>query len=117
MAEYEKFTFDQGSDIAVELELVDINGNYKNLTNYSAAAQMKKNFNSDSADTTTFAVAITDPTRGYLTLTLTNAQTSALKVGSYVYDVEISYEDSSNNTIIERILEGKIRVNPNVTDI
>ena len=44
MAEYEKFTFDQGSDIAVELELVDINGNYKNLTNYSAAAQMKKNF-------------------------------------------------------------------------
>ena len=33
MAEYEKFTFDQGSDVAVELELVDITGNYKNLAN------------------------------------------------------------------------------------
>lgn len=117
MAEYEKFTFDQGSDIAIELELVDINGNYKNLTNYSAAAQMKRNYNSDSSDTTTFTAAVTDPVRGGLTLSLTNIQTSVLKVGSYVYDVEISYQDSSSNTIIERILEGKIRVNPNVTDI
>lgn len=117
MAEYEKFTFDQGSDIAVELELVDLNDNPKNLTNYSVAAQMKKNFNSDSADTTTFTSAITFPTRGILLLTLTNTQTSALKVGSYVYDVEISHQDSSDNTIIERVLEGKIRVNPNVTEI
>jgi len=117
MAEYEKFTFDQGADIAIELELVDVNNNYKNLTNYSVAAQMKKNFNSDSADTTTFSAAITDATHGILVLTLTNAQTSALKVGSYVYDVEISHQDSSSNTIIERVLEGKIRVNPNVTGI
>jgi len=116
MAEYEKFTFDQGSDIAVELELVDQNNNYKNLTNYDVNAQMKKNFNSDSSETTTFSAAVTDATRGILVLTLTNEQTSALKVGSYVYDVEISHEDSSGNTIIERVLEGKIRVSPNVTD-
>jgi hypothetical protein len=117
MAEYEKFTFDQGSDIALELELVDVNGNPKNLTNFSAAAQMKRNFNSDSADTTTFAAALSDPTGGVLTLSLTNIQTSALKVGSYVYDVEISYVDSNGSTVIERVLEGKIRVNPNVTGV
>ena len=117
MAEYEKFTFDQGSDIALELELVDVNGNPKNLTNFSAAAQMKRNFNSDSADTTTFAAALSDPTGGILTLSLTNIQTSALKVGSYVYDVEISYVDSNGSTVIERVLEGKIRVNPNVTGV
>jgi ssDNA-binding replication factor A large subunit len=116
MAEYEKFTFDQGSDIAVELELVDQNNNYKNLTNYDVNAQMKKNFNSDSSETTIFSAAVTDATRGILVLTLTNEQTSALKVGSYVYDVEISHQDSSSNTIIERVLEGKIRVSPNVTD-
>lgn len=115
MAEYEKFTLDQGTDVAIELELVDNNNNPKNLTNYSAAAQMKRNFNSDSSDTHDFSCAITDPLQGVLTLSLTNTQTSALKVGSYVYDVEISYEDSSANTIIERVLEGKIRVNPNVT--
>ena len=115
MAEYEKFDIDKGSDIAIQLELVDVNNNKKNLTDYSAAAKMKRTFNSDSSDTTTFGAAITDPTDGFITLSLTNAQTSALKVGSYVYDVEISYQDSAINTIIERVLEGKIRVNPNVT--
>jgi len=115
MAEYEKFTIDQGSDIAIQLELVDQNNNKKNLTSYSAAAKMKRTFNSDSSDTTSFAAAVTDATDGILTLSLTNSQTSALKVGSYVYDVEISFVDSSANTIIERVLEGKIRVNPNVT--
>jgi hypothetical protein len=115
MAEYEKFTIDQGSDIAIQLELVDQNNNKKNLTSYSAAAKMKRTFNSDSSDTTSFSAAVTDATDGIVTLSLTNSQTSALKVGSYVYDVEISFVDSSANTIIERVLEGKIRVNPNVT--
>ena len=118
MAEYEKFTFDKGSDIAVQLELIDLSQNPKNLTNYNAAAKMKRNYNSDSDDTTDFAVAINTPaTDGIITLSLTNQQTDALRVGNYVYDVEISYQDSSSNTIIERILEGKIRVNPNVTGI
>lgn len=115
MAEYEKFDIDQGSDIAIQLDLVDQNNNKKDLTNFSAAAKMKRTFNSDSSDTTTFSAAITDADDGVLTLSLTNAQTSALKVGTYVYDVEISFQDSANNTIIERVLEGKIRVHPNVT--
>jgi len=115
MAEYEKFDIDQGSDIAIQLDLVDQNNNKKDLSNYSAAAKMKRTFNSDSSDTTTFTAAITDADDGILTLSLTNAQTSALKVGTYVYDVEISFQDSASNTIIERVLEGKIRVHPNVT--
>ena len=115
MAEYEKFDIDQGSDIAIQLDLVDQNNNKKDLANFSAAAKMKRTFNSDSSDTTTFSAAVTDADDGILTLSLTNAQTSALKVGTYVYDVEISFQDSANNTIIERVLEGKIRVHPNVT--
>jgi len=116
MAEYEKFTFDKGSDIAIQLELVDFTGNAKDLTDYDASAKMKRNFNSDSDDTTDFAVAINSPaTDGIVTLSLTNTQTDALKVGNYVYDVQISFVDSNNSTIIERILEGKIRVNPSVT--
>lgn len=115
MAEYEKFDIDQGSDIAIQLDLVDQNNNKKNLTDFSAAAKMKRTFNSDSSDTTTFSAAITDADDGVVTLSLTNAQTSALKVGTYVYDVEISFQDSASNTIIERVLEGKIRVHPNVT--
>lgn len=114
MAEYEKFTIDQGSDIAIQLELTDATGNIKDLTNYSAEAKLKRNFNSDSSDTTDFTIAIT-PAEGIVTLSLTNTQTDALKVGNYVYDVEISFVDSNSSTIIERVLEGKIRVSPSVT--
>ena len=116
MAQYEYFTFDQGSDIAVELHLQDANGNKKNLTNYSGAATMKRSYSSDSADTQFFDFAIqSPPTDGVVTLSLTNAQTDAMEAGKYVYDVEISYVDSNSNTIIERILEGKIDLTPSVT--
>lgn len=116
MAQYEYFTFDQGSDIAVELHLVDASGNKKNLTNYSGAATMKKSYSSDSSDTQAFDFAIqAPPTDGIVTISLTNAQTDALDAGKYVYDVEISYTDSNDNTIIERILEGKIDLTPSVT--
>ena len=116
MAEYEKFTFDKGSDIAIQLDLVDASGNPKNLTNYSAAAKMKRNYNSTDSDTLEFAAAINVPeTDGILTLSLTNVQTDTLKVGNYVYDAEISFVDSNGSTVVERILEGKIRVSPSVT--
>jgi len=116
MAEYEKFTFDKGSDIAIQLDLTDASGNPKDLTNYSAAAKMKRNYNSTDSDTLTFIASINvPPTDGIVTLSLTNAQTDTLKVGNYVYDAEISFTDDSGSTIVERILEGKIRVSPSVT--
>jgi len=116
MAQYEQFTIDQGSDVAIELHLVDASGNPKNLDGYTGAATMKRNYNSDSDDTTSFAFAInTPPADGIITLSLTNTQTDALRSGRYVFDAEIQYTDSNDNDIIERILEGKIVVAPAVT--
>lgn len=117
MAQYEEFTIDQGADIAIEIKCIDPETNSaKNLTNHSVSAKLKKNYNSDSADTTTFTSIVAAPaTAGIITISLTNAQTDLLKAGRYVYDVELSFVDSSNNTIIERILEGRIQVTPSVT--
>jgi len=116
MAHYEDITIDQGSDVAIEIHLQDANSLVKDLTNYSAAAKLKKTYNSDSDDTTDFASIITSPaTDGIIAMSLTNTQTGLLKAGRYVYDVEISHLDSESNTIIERILEGQIEVTPSVT--
>jgi hypothetical protein len=117
MANYEDLTFDQGADVSVELHLVDPDGSKKNLTGFSVAAKMKRGYNSDSADTVDFNTTVTTPAvDGIITLSLTNEQTDALNTrGRYVYDVEISFEDSDGNTIIERVLEGKIKVSPSVT--
>lgn len=115
MAQYEEFTIDQGADVAIELHLVDKNDAIKNLSGHTVAAKLKKNYNSDSSDTTDFTTAVTSNANGTALLSLTNSQTNALKVGRYVYDVELSFIDSSGTTIIERILEGRIQVSPSVT--
>lgn len=116
MAQYEEFTIDQGADAAIEIHLVGANGAAKDLTDHSIAAKMKRTFNSDSDDTTIFNAIVSAPaTDGIATLSLTNTQTDALRAGRYVYDVEMSYVDSDDNTIIERVLEGKILVTASVT--
>ena len=115
MATYEEITIDQGSDVTIQLELIDENGAKKDLAGHSVAAKMKKNYNSGDSDTTAFSSIITNPNNGLVNLTLTNTQTDALKAGRYVYDVELSFQDSSSNTIVERILEGRIQVTPSVT--
>ena len=118
MAHYEDLTIDQGTDVAVEIHLVDREtGGKKNLQGYAVQAKMKKNYESDSDDTVDFlAMIYTPPEEGIVLLSLTNQQTDALSPKRrYVYDVEISFQDSDGNTIIERVLEGKVNVTPSVT--
>ena len=112
---YEDITIHQGTDVAIELHLVkESDGTAFDLTNYSAAAKMKRNYNSGDSDTLAFSCAVSG-LDGIVTLSLTNVQTDTLKVGNYVYDAEISYTDTNDNIIVERILEGKIRVSPSMT--
>ena len=115
MAQYEEFTIDQGADVTIELNLVDENDGAKNLEGYSIAAKLKKNYNSSDSDTTSFTTIISNASNGIASLSLNNTQTNALKAGRYVYDVELSFQDSDGDTIVERILEGRIQVSPSVT--
>jgi hypothetical protein len=116
MAQYEDITIDQGADVAIELHLINKDGSPKDLVNHSVAATMKRTYNSDSADTHTFNSIVAAPaSSGVATISLTNLQTAVLKSGQYVYDVELSFQDSGGDTIIERVLEGKILVTPSVT--
>lgn len=117
MADYEDFTIDQGADVAIEIHLKEQDGSAKDLTGYTVNSKMKRNYNADSDGTIDFSTAISSPTTsGIAILNLTNEETDQLvTTGRYVYDVELSFLDSDGNTIIERVLEGKIKVNPSVT--
>ena len=117
MAEYEDFTIDQGADVAIEIHLKEQDGSAKDLTAHTVTSKMKRNYNADSDGTVAFTTNIANPpSAGIAVLALTNTQTDALvTTGRYVYDVEISFVDEDNNIIIERVLEGKIKVNPSVT--
>ena len=116
MAQYEELTIDKGTDVTLQLELEDTNGNAKDLTNYTVAGKVKKTYNTSDSDATSFTAEVKAPaTGGVVNLSLTNTQTDALKAGRYVYDVEISFVDSDAQTVIERVLEGTITVTPSVT--
>ena len=114
MAQYEEFTIDQGTDVAIEIHCIDENGNTKDLSNHAVTAEIKKSYS--TIESISFNAIVANPSSaGIAVLSLTNVQTQALSKGRYVYDVELSFEDSSGETIIERILEGRIQVTPNVT--
>jgi len=117
MAYQEDITIDQGSDVTIEVHVDSADGTAKNLSGYTVSAKMKLNYNSDSADTTSFTGTVTNTTGGIFAITLTNIQTDALRPRKrYLYDVELSFLDSaSGTTIIERVLEGNIYVNPSIT--
>ena len=115
MAQFQEFTFDQGADTSIELHLVDKNGAAKNLSGHTVTAKIKKNYADSAGEATAFTVVNTNAAEGITTLSLTNSQTAALRTGRHVYDIELSFNDSSGNTIVERILEGRIQVTPQVT--
>ena len=54
----------------------------------------------------------TPTTNGQVTISLTDAQTSALESGKYVYDVNLSLPGGGTKT---RLVEGVATVNPSVS--
>lgn len=116
MAIYEEFTIDQGSDVAIQLDLINEDGSAKDLNNVAIRAKMKKTYSASDDSAVSFTGTIINPaSTGTATISLTNEQTSVLQTGRYVYDVELYFKDSNNQTYIERILEGRIQVTPSVS--
>lgn len=116
MAQEEFFTLDQGSDVAIECFIVKKDGNAKNIAGHTFNMKMKRTYNStDSADIQDWTTVVSDADNGVVTASLTNTETDALRKGKYVYDLEMSYDDSNGDSIIERVLQGQILVSPSVT--
>ena len=116
MAYREDFTINQGSDVAIQMYLVDEDDLPKNLLGYTLAAKLKPSFNADSDSTISFETSLGDDySSGIATILLTNLQTDTLTEPLYFYDVELSFIDSSGETFIERILEGRINISKSIT--
>jgi len=108
MASISNLTIDQGTTFNATISVVDDTGTAKNLTGFTGRAQLKRSYYTNT--NTAFTVTIDNPTEGEIDLSLTDTQTSALKAGRYVYDVEIV-----TTNYVERVVEGIITVYPEVT--
>ena len=104
-------TIDQGSDFAIDLTIKE-GGQLKDLTGYSARAQLRSTINSSTAVEEFICTVMNPSTSGKIKLELRNNQSSAISAGRYVYDLEIY---SSNDAIVKRLLKGEVILNPEVT--
>lgn len=108
MAQIQNIYIDQGTTFSLSVIVSDQNGDPKDLSDYTAAAQMRKSYYTNTS--IEFTADISLPLDGEVTISLTATQTSAIKAGRYVYDIEIANEDETL-----RVLEGIVVINPEVT--
>ncbi len=109
MAVVSNLAIDQGTTYSVTITVTDDTGSARNLTNYTPRAQMRRSYYTSA--NTAFAANVLNPSEGTITLDLTATQTSALKAGRYVYDLELV----SNTLTVERIVEGIVTIYPEAT--
>lgn len=116
MAHYEDLVIDQGTDVTVEVHLINADKSPKDLNGYSIAGKLAPSYDATDSDKTAFTASVLSPaTDGKVSLALSSAQTELLNPRKrYVYDVEITHNDGVND-VVERVLEGKITVTPSVT--
>ena len=102
---------DQGSTYSKLITVYANNGiDVENLTGWTPTAYVRKNYTS-TAKVTILATAQEPQTDGKIVMSLTAAQTAALKSGRYVYDLQITAAD----TTVIRVIEGIITIKPEVT--
>lgn len=109
MAAIFSFDIDQGTSFFMTLQPRSANGEFINLNGYGVRGQIRKSY--QSVNKVDFTTEITDATNGVFNISLTAAQTAAIKEGRNVYDIELF--DGSGQVI--RLMEGTITVNPEVT--
>jgi len=111
MASTANLTMDQGTTFTFNAILETTTGTPWNLTGWSVRGQMRKSYSSSSA--TASFTASHDSKGGKITITLSSVQTAAIGKGEYLYDIEIY--DESVPPIVHKVLEGKIKVKPEIT--
>lgn len=99
---------DQGSDFSAEIDLMQDDGTPMDLAESTVVSQMRRSYYSLTAHS--FQAQILDVNEGKIKLTMTAANSSLLRSGRYVYDVEVV--TSQGRT---RVLEGIVTLYPEVT--
>lgn len=115
MAAVHNFSLDQGSDKVVYFVLRDKSGPI-DLSGYSAAMQVRRYAFSEAAiDTLTTCNGrlLIDGPAGEITAKFNHANTEQYPGDTVLYDIELESPDGA----ITRILEGKIKVSPEVTRV
>lgn len=103
-------TIDQGSTFVIDITINE-SGSAKDLTGYSARAQMRSTKTATTV-AASFTCSIPVPSNGVVKMELPAATSSAMTAGLFFYDLEIH---TGSDAIVKRLIEGKVTLNQEVT--
>jgi hypothetical protein len=106
MATVANFNIDQGSTFSTTINVESTASGVFQLNSYSSRGKIRKSYKSSSYVSFACSISENSPAQDTITISLTSAQTKAMKPGRYVYDVEIF---TSAGDVI-RLIEGQVEV-------
>ncbi len=104
-------SIDQGSTFTLDLTVKEA-GSVKNLTGYSARAQMRSTKSAADAAATFTCTVLSPATDGKVQMQLAATTSSSIAAGLYFYDLEIF---TANDAIVKRLIEGQAVVSQGIT--
>lgn len=109
MATISNLVIDQGTTFSSIITLRNQDGTPLNLTNFTVKSQFRKSYQSSTA--VNFTASIYDATGGKVRLQLSPSDTTNIRSGRYLYDIELT------SPIGEKIrpLEGLVILTPEIT--
>lgn len=111
MAAITNFYIDAGATFSAIITCNGSNGAPLNLTGYTVKSQIRKSYASPTAYN--FNASIFAASAGKIRVTLSATESSAIKAGRYMYDVEITSPIGEK----ARVSEGIVIVTPEITQI
>lgn len=102
----------QGSTFVLGLTLKKANGLLFDLTGYTGRCQIRKTHASEEIAATPHVAFDVNRKSGKMSIGLSEAETIAIPLSSGVYDLEII---DPTGTVVTRIIEGKVKISPEVT--
>ena len=111
MAAYVELYMDQGTTFNNVINLTDdVTNAAVNISGYIVRSQMRRSYYSTNS-TANLVCNITNSANGEITMSLAAANTSNIKAGRYLFDLETV----DTGGVVTRVLEGIITVTPEVT--
>jgi hypothetical protein len=102
----------QGSTFVLGLTLKKANGLLFDLTGYTGRCQIRKAHSETNVIVSPTVAFDTNRKSGKMSIGLSAVQTAALTITNGVYDLELV---DGTGTVVTRLLEGKVKVSPEVT--